>query len=207
MKIRLIRISVILCLLAIVLVGGWWIWRSFYSNDALTTAVRKGDLVQVNQLLSWGAQVNGRNLLDTTVLHIAAAKGNAKMTQCLIEAGADVNAFDEAGATPLDEAEIFGWVARVGEEMARATPLLGHDGPFGPAILGGSVLDNTDYEKVIKILKDSGATRTTKSPNISSPQCSAKAESPSTPKAADDVGKMTKPEAVAPEPDSPATGK
>ena len=196
MKTWLLRISVILSLLTVLLVGGWWIWKSFYSNDALTIAVGKSDIEQVNQLLSWGAQVNGRNSFGTTVLHMAAAQGNARISHCLIEAGANVNAYDEAGATPLDRAELFGWVARAGEEMAKATPFLREDGPLGPslgsesdayndvrfALLGGSVVDGADYEKVIKILKDSGATSHNNWPNTTSPQSSAKAEAPFTPK-------------------------
>lgn len=51
-----------------------------------------------------------RNARGETPLHVAAAKGALERVRSLVEAGADVNAVDNAGWTPLHEAVIRGHV-------------------------------------------------------------------------------------------------
>ena len=48
------------------------------------------------------ADVNAKNNIGGTPLHIAAAEGHKEMVELLIAKGADVNAKDDGGWTPLD---------------------------------------------------------------------------------------------------------
>ena len=68
----------------------------------LIDAAKKGDIEAVKQHLAAGTDVNGTGDLGLTVLHNAAAAGHKEITQLLIAKGADVNAKNPSGRTPLD---------------------------------------------------------------------------------------------------------
>jgi hypothetical protein len=70
--------------------------------EALSAAVRRGDLAAVKQLLDAGVDVNTKFRYDATALAFAADRGFADIVKLLIERGADVNAKDTFyDATPL----------------------------------------------------------------------------------------------------------
>jgi len=68
----------------------------------------KGDVARCKRLVEqFGLDVADRTLFDydrRTPLHLAAAEGCVGVTEWLLEAGADVNAADRAGSTPLNDA-------------------------------------------------------------------------------------------------------
>jgi ankyrin repeat protein len=66
------------------------------------------DAAGARLLLKLKARVDARGRLNRSALHVACLAGNAEIAQALIEAGADVNARDEQGVSPLLE------VARAG---------------------------------------------------------------------------------------------
>jgi ankyrin repeat protein len=78
--------------------------RNLYDETALHVTARnpKDDTAVAELLIRWQADVNARNYLGQTPLHVAAMSGNIKMSQLLIETGADVRAVDIQGKTPLD---------------------------------------------------------------------------------------------------------
>jgi hypothetical protein len=69
-------------------------------TESLQNAIRSGDLACVETLLGEGADVRGHNKYGTA-LHTAALWNRDGFVHALIEAGADVEAKDENGYTPL----------------------------------------------------------------------------------------------------------
>jgi len=55
----------------------------------------------VKLLIEKGANVNGKGAYDRTALHVAAGNGRLDLVAYLLKHGADPNATDRAGATPL----------------------------------------------------------------------------------------------------------
>ncbi len=151
MKRWLLRVSVVLCALAVLAVGGWWAWREFWSADQFGKAVAEGDFSRAERLKAWGADTgpwreedSGWQLIfaiehgmdedamrllvlgaqteeahgvypqslfysplqdGLTPLHIATRRANPTLVRALLDAGADVNAKDNGGNTPIDVAK------------------------------------------------------------------------------------------------------
>jgi outer membrane protein assembly factor BamB len=76
--------------------------------DDLFSAVRAGDLVQVQRLLDAGADVNTADRYGATVLAAASVNGRLDVVRLLLERGADPNVAETFyGARPLDMALFF----------------------------------------------------------------------------------------------------
>src|SRR5271165_3361898 len=70
------------------------------SADAVFRAIRANQLDELKRLATAGG-ANVKDKLQTSPLHYAALYGNAASIKTLLEAGADPNALDNRGATPL----------------------------------------------------------------------------------------------------------
>ena len=74
----------------------------------ILAAAYNGNIEAVKQHLAAGTDVNVKGgFADGTPLHYAAANGHKEIAELLIEKGADLNAKDEDGGTPLDVAIQF----------------------------------------------------------------------------------------------------
>jgi serine/threonine protein kinase len=73
-------------------------------NKELLEASEKGDVEEVKKLLKEGANLNARNIVGWTPLHLAVQNGHIEVVKLLIEKGANVNAKDNIGDTPLHDA-------------------------------------------------------------------------------------------------------
>ena len=58
MKRWLLGISVVVCALALLVTGGWWVWRAYYSAEQFREAVEGGDFGRAERLAGWGADMN-----------------------------------------------------------------------------------------------------------------------------------------------------
>ena len=68
-------------------------------------AAEKGNIEAVKQHIAAGTEVNVKDdSLEWTPLFMAAAWGHKEVVELFIANGADVNAIDGGGKTPLDEA-------------------------------------------------------------------------------------------------------
>jgi len=77
-------------------------------ENALTRAVGDGDLARVRKLIAKGTNVNSPGNDGGTALQSAAAAGDEKMTQLLLDAGADVNA-RRTGPINYDALDYAAW--------------------------------------------------------------------------------------------------
>lgn len=75
--------------------------RNCYGETPLHVAALLGRWQMAEILISFGADVNAKNINRRSPLHKVAGMGNKEVLTVLIEAGADVNARDRKGRTPL----------------------------------------------------------------------------------------------------------
>ena len=80
------------------------------ANEELFAAVKKKETTaaDINAILDKGANVNARNVLQSTPLHIACGNGHMELAMALVDRGADVDARDVAQRTPLHWACVDG---------------------------------------------------------------------------------------------------
>lgn len=89
--------------------------KDMAGESALSQATYRNHLKTIAQLISSGADVNGRvNSENMTILMIAAANGHAEATGLLITSGADTGAKDMFGATAFMRAAFSGNVETLG---------------------------------------------------------------------------------------------
>eukprot|EP00249_Psilotum_nudum_P003031 c16351_g1_i3 orf=980-1867(-) len=78
--------------------------------DAITHLLflaNKGDVEGIKALYEEGIDLNFADFDDRTALHVAACQGHPKVVKFLLEKGANVNARDRWGSTPLADARHY----------------------------------------------------------------------------------------------------
>lgn len=115
MKIRRKNIvrSIPLLLIMLVLLGGWWFVDSLaYGNaSSLHRAIMQRNLGRAESLIRHGADVRAKmyaglypNTWNATPLHLAASGNLVQLVAPLLNAGAEIDALDKLGYTPLLQA-------------------------------------------------------------------------------------------------------
>nr|PIL96588.1 tetratricopeptide repeat-containing protein [Toxoplasma gondii COUG] len=79
-------------------------YKDSTGETALMIACRAGDVLLVNLLLNFGADVKKRSQTGITALHLAAESGDESCVTAVLDAGAEVNCFAEASGSPLQYA-------------------------------------------------------------------------------------------------------
>lgn len=129
------RLMVVLATLTSVLMlaasGGWWVWRAYYAEDQLLSAVDKANNENVKTLLIWGAPPNACDKEGSTLLHLSIGDStrlisnraedrgrvaptvplkveNVELVRMLLAAGANKAVLDPDGRTPLQLARSAG---------------------------------------------------------------------------------------------------
>jgi ankyrin repeat protein len=78
------------------------------AEPALSHAVVAGDIARIKEIIDAGADLNAKDVLDRTPLHLAAFHGQTEIIDLLIAHGADVNARDLTVMSPLHAAVVAG---------------------------------------------------------------------------------------------------
>jgi ankyrin repeat protein len=73
----------------------------------LNDLIRWGQISQTQWVLAHGASANVADSEGWTAAHQAASRGNARLLQAVIEAGADLKRLDRSKRTPLDVARLM----------------------------------------------------------------------------------------------------
>jgi len=131
----------------------------------ILAAAYNGNIEAVKQHLAAGTDVNVKGgFADGTPLHYAAANGHKEIAELLIEKGADLNAKDEDGGTPLDVAISFNRTeiadlirvigGKTGEELQPPSQLLPI--PDNLVVLTFDDGNKSDFANVPKVLKKHG---------------------------------------------------
>lgn len=94
--------------------------QSVNPDSQLVSLVQRNDLEGVRAAVASGARVNAPrpSLENKTALHFAVARSGAAMVKLLLELGADPNARDSGGETPLSMAAFRGRADCVRELLA-----------------------------------------------------------------------------------------
>lgn len=81
-------------------------------KNPIMEAVFRGDVEKVKHLISSGENIQSKDSLGLSYLHLAAAVGNSEMIEVLVKAGLPVNAkMGKKGSTPAHSAVSWGKVA------------------------------------------------------------------------------------------------
>lgn len=129
-------------------------------NEALHQACKRGDAAAVETILRQSPQSAYAKARDgQTALHFAVSHGHAYVTRLLIEAGADVNARNRVGLSPLHLA-VDGQDPRaiVSTLLAHGADVLARDNAaYTPLHYAATHVDRPDTRDVLEMLLDAGA--------------------------------------------------
>ena len=133
--------------------------------DTLLHWALHNDTEALRMLLEAGADVSAQDWEGSTLLHLAASKGNVAAIRMLLEAGADVNAQDQEGNTPLHLAASGGNVAATrmllkagaDPEICDYDDRLPSDVAVAPYGQRRDVAMNSQYDQVMKALDEARA--------------------------------------------------
>ena len=120
----------------------------------LLGAVNRGEITNVRQLLSSGADPNSHDTRGGSAVSIAANVGSLAIVKALVESHADINAADASGRTPLMEAAMNGHKDVVAYLVAHGADLNARDDDDDRAL---DIAMKGKHADVTALLRSSGA--------------------------------------------------
>jgi hypothetical protein len=123
-------------------------------KKTLNQAVVDGDIDQVKSEISAGADVNSKNRMSWTLLHIAIQNRQTEIITLLIDKGADINAKDNRGRTPLHFAVETGQKAVIEQLIAKGAEINVMDGRADNAL---SLAKKKNQKEIVDLLVKNGA--------------------------------------------------
>ena len=78
------------------------------AEPEFSNAIIRGDIPEIRQIIESKTDVNIRDALERTPLHIAAFSGQTEAIELLLQADAEIDTKDHTGMTPLHAAVISG---------------------------------------------------------------------------------------------------
>ncbi|CUE76529.1 ankyrin repeat protein, putative [Bodo saltans] len=125
-----------------------------YSVPILVVAAKLGNVMAIEALISFGADIDARDTTGATALHAAASLNDANAFDALVSCSADIDARDKTGATALHAAASLGHV-----HIVKA--FLKHNGTVNPKDASGStplfLASLRGHVEFVEILISSGA--------------------------------------------------
>lgn len=123
-------------------------------NNKLYWAAEKGNLSGVEEAIKSGADINSKNMLNLTSLHIASIESHSEVVKFLLDHGAEINVIDQFGCTPLLYTAYYG-----NSELAKL--FLEHGAYLNIADRDGDTslhaATSKGHSKVVELLLERGA--------------------------------------------------
>ena len=101
---RYARLRYGLLILPVIIITSWMLYQystGAHLRDDLFDAVERGNIGDIRALILGGAHANARQNNGTFLLHHAIEMDHIEVVPLLIKEGADVNAVDHRGLTPI----------------------------------------------------------------------------------------------------------
>ena len=125
-------------------------------DSPIIIATRNGDVVEVEKLLSKGADIHARSVDgNRTPILIASKNGNVGLVDLLLSKGAKIDDKDKLGSTPILLAATFGHVDLVKLLLSNGADIHDRD-KFGTPLI--FIAANFGHADVVKLLLSKGAT-------------------------------------------------
>ena len=88
MKRWVLRVSVVLCALAVLAAGSWWVWRVTVSAEQVGLALYSDDVDRARFLLRWGALgAVGSDVFPEPIIHRAVFIGDPELVEAVLQVG------------------------------------------------------------------------------------------------------------------------
>ena len=123
-------------------------------KKSLDQAVVDGDIDRVKSEISAGVDLNSKNRMGWTLLHIAVNKKHTEIAQLLIDKGADVNARDNRGRRPVHLAVETGQKTIVEALIAKGVDINAIDGRAENAL---TLAKKNNQKEITELLLKNGA--------------------------------------------------